>query len=178
MAGIVANSFAPIGGATRLNHFIGQARAEDAPNPIYFQDPDGKPLYSLTPKKTPDGRDYLGVPAGAGVSFDEPPQTKAAVEPADRKIKYYRNPMGLPDISPVPKKDSMGMDYIPVYEGDDSDDGSVKTVAGKNPAHRRQVGAGRHAHHPHDDPCARHHSARRAPHLGDRDAGRKLHSEG
>jgi Cu(I)/Ag(I) efflux system membrane fusion protein len=24
--------------------------------------------------------------------------------------------MGLPDVSPVPKKDSMGMDYIPVYE--------------------------------------------------------------
>jgi Cu(I)/Ag(I) efflux system membrane fusion protein len=32
------------------------------------------------------------------------------------KIRYYRNPMGLPDVSPVPKKDSMGMDYIPVYE--------------------------------------------------------------
>ncbi len=24
--------------------------------------------------------------------------------------------MGLPDISKVPKKDTMGMDYIPVYE--------------------------------------------------------------
>lgn len=34
----------------------------------------------------------------------------------DRKILYYRNPMGLPDISQEPKKDSMGMDYIPVYE--------------------------------------------------------------
>ena len=33
-----------------------------------------------------------------------------------RKIAYYRNPMGLPDISKVPKKDTMGMDYIPVYE--------------------------------------------------------------
>ena len=28
---------------------------------------------------------------------------------------YYRNPMGLQDTSPVPKKDSMGMDYVPVY---------------------------------------------------------------
>ena len=34
-----------------------------------------------------------------------------------RKVLYYRNAMGLPDTSPVPKKDSMGMDYIPVYEG-------------------------------------------------------------
>ena len=56
---------------------------------------------------------------------------KAAVEPAGRKIRHYRNPMGLPDTSPVPKKDSMGMDYIPVYEGDDSDDGSVRLSPGK-----------------------------------------------
>ena len=34
------------------------------------------------------------------------------------KILYYRNPMGLPDTSDVPKKDSMGMDYLPVYEED------------------------------------------------------------
>ncbi len=36
-----------------------------------------------------------------------------------RKLLYYRNPMGLPDTSPTPKKDSMGMDYIAVYEGED-----------------------------------------------------------
>ena len=35
--------------------------------------------------------------------------------PAERKILYYRNPMGLSDTSTEPKKDSMGMDYIPVY---------------------------------------------------------------
>ena len=38
---------------------------------------------------------------------------------ANRKILYYRNPMGLPDTSPVPKKDPMGMDYIAVFEGDE-----------------------------------------------------------
>lgn len=32
-----------------------------------------------------------------------------------RKIVYYRNPMGLNDTSPVPKKDAMGMAYVPVY---------------------------------------------------------------
>jgi len=36
---------------------------------------------------------------------------------SERKALYYRNPMGLPDTSPVPKKDPMGMDYIPVFEG-------------------------------------------------------------
>ena len=43
---------------------------------------------------------------------------KQAAKPIkpERKLLYYRNPMGLPDTSPVPKKDSMNMDYLPVYE--------------------------------------------------------------
>jgi Cu(I)/Ag(I) efflux system membrane fusion protein len=32
-----------------------------------------------------------------------------------RRIVSYRAPMGRPDTSPVPKKDAMGMDYVPVY---------------------------------------------------------------
>jgi len=72
------------------------------------------------------------VPAGADLSFDdEPAAAPATAAAADRKIKFYRNPMGLPDTSPTPKKDSMGMDYIPVYEGEDTDDGSVKLSPGK-----------------------------------------------
>ena len=43
-----------------------------------------------------------------------------------RRILYYRNPMGLNDTSPVPKKDAMGMDYIPVYDGDVPDGPQVK----------------------------------------------------
>lgn len=39
-----------------------------------------------------------------------------------KRILYYRNPMGLPDTSPTPKKDPMGMDYIPVFEGGDDAD--------------------------------------------------------
>jgi membrane fusion protein, copper/silver efflux system len=111
------------------------AAAAEAGATIYFQDPDGKPYYSLTPRKTPDGRDWRAVPASADVNFDEAEEpsaeTKSAETKTERKIKYYRNPMGLPDTSPVPKKDSMGMDYVPVYEGEDSDDGSVKLSPGK-----------------------------------------------
>ncbi|MFZ2160143.1 MAG: efflux RND transporter periplasmic adaptor subunit [Bradyrhizobium sp.] len=111
---------------------VAPASAQTGDEPIYYQDPDGRPLYSLTPKKTPDGRDYRAVPASADLSFeDEPAAAPTAAASADRKIKYYRNPMGLADTSPVPKKDSMGMDYIPVYEGEDSDDGSVKLSPGK-----------------------------------------------
>jgi membrane fusion protein, copper/silver efflux system len=111
---------------------VALAAAQAADDPIYYQDPDGRPLYSLAPRKTPDGRDYRAVPASADLSFEEEPAAAPAVTvAADRKIKYYRNPMGLADTSPVPKKDSMGMDYIPVYEGEDSDDGSIRLSPGK-----------------------------------------------
>ena len=52
-------------------HVMEPARAEPGAA-IYYQDPDGKPFYSLTPKKTSDGRDYRAVPSGADVSFDDP----------------------------------------------------------------------------------------------------------
>jgi Cu(I)/Ag(I) efflux system membrane fusion protein len=53
--------------------------------------------------------------------------TTAAAPVKERKPLYYRNPMGLADTSPVPKKDSMGMDYIPVYADEAGHDGtSVK----------------------------------------------------
>jgi membrane fusion protein, copper/silver efflux system len=37
-----------------------------------------------------------------------------------RKILYYRNPMNPQMTSPVPMKDNMGMDYIPVYANEES----------------------------------------------------------
>lgn len=99
---------------------------------IYYRDPDGLPNYSLTPKQTSAGKDYLAVRASEDVSFEEsPPETKTAKSGDRGKIRYYRNPMGLPDTSPTPKKDSMGMDYLPVYEGEQDDDSSVKVSAGK-----------------------------------------------
>ncbi len=49
-----------------------------------------------------------------------PTKPATAAAPAARKPLYYRNPMGLPDTSPVPKKDEMGMDYIPVYAEDEA----------------------------------------------------------
>ena len=35
--------------------------------------------------------------------------------PASRQVLFYRNPMNPSVTSPVPAKDSMGMDYVPVY---------------------------------------------------------------
>ena len=93
---------------------------------LYYRDPGGAPHWSATPAKDAQGRDFLPVYDDEEPSF-APAPAKPKAAPSDRRILYYRNPMGLPDTSPVPKKDSMGMDYIPVYDGDEPDDGnSVK----------------------------------------------------
>ncbi|WP_262048128.1 efflux RND transporter periplasmic adaptor subunit [Bradyrhizobium sp. Bra78] len=97
--------------------------------PLYYRDPSGAPLWSAGPKKDDRGRDYLPVYDEDGPASE--PKAKPQQANASRKILYYRNPMGLPDTSPVPKKDQMGMDYVPVYEGDDTDDGTVKLSPGK-----------------------------------------------
>ncbi len=143
-AGLVAAGIKP---PARAITIVTPAAAAEHDAPIYYRDPDGKPDYSPTPKKTADGRDYIAVRAGADSTSDTTPAPAAASRAADRKIKYYRNPMGLADTSPVPKKDSMGMDYIAVFDGDEPDDGTVKLSPGKiqrsgvksEPAARRTI---------------------------------------
>ncbi|MGJ4901242.1 efflux RND transporter periplasmic adaptor subunit [Bradyrhizobium sp. HKCCYLS2058] len=110
-----------------LRSHLAAAAAERMP--LYYRDPSGAPAWSAGPRKDQRGRDYLPV-------YDD---DQAAPDPAkpkqqadsSRRILYYRNPMGLPDTSPSPKKDPMGMDYVPVYEGDDAEDGVVKLSPGK-----------------------------------------------
>ena len=48
----------------------------------------------------------------------------------ERKVKLYRHPMRSDVISPVPAKDEMGMDYIPVY---DDEAGGASNVPGHAP---------------------------------------------
>ena len=62
-------------------------------------------------------------------SSQRPPSAAGESARSKRRIVYYKDPMGNPDTSPVPKKDSMGMDYIPVYEGDEDDAGTIKVSA-------------------------------------------------
>ena len=131
----------------------GDAEAKDASSPeilkvavptgpvIYYRHPD-EPTYSSTPMATSDGRAYLAVLASQDVSFDNAPKAAesmadvtvaipARAATAEKRILYYRNPMGLPDTSATPKKDSMGMDYIAVYDGEEADGSTVTVSAGK-----------------------------------------------
>ncbi len=63
-----------------------------------------------------------GTATSAGTTAAPAGATTAAGEAGkkERKLLHYRNPMGLPDTSPTPKKDPMGMDYIAVFEGEDT----------------------------------------------------------
>jgi len=111
---------------------------------VYYRDPDGKPVYSASPMVTADGRAFRAVHASEDLRFDDgdgeavpadmagngPQPVEAAKPGGDRRILYYRNPMGLADTSPVPRTDSMGMDYIPVYAGED-ESGVVTVSPGK-----------------------------------------------
>src|SRR4029079_8968071 len=100
---------------------------------LYYRDPSGAPYWSATPKRDGTGRDYLPVYDEEEPSFDPSPQKQSESEASTngRKVLYYRNPMGAPETSPVPKKDPMGMDYIPVYADEAADPGSIKVSLDK-----------------------------------------------
>jgi RND family efflux transporter, MFP subunit len=60
----------------------------------------GMKLVPLRKQPTPPSKDQQSTTGGA------------------RKIKYYKSTMLLGEISQTPRKDSMGMDMVPVYEGE------------------------------------------------------------
>ncbi|MGP0087857.1 MAG: efflux RND transporter periplasmic adaptor subunit [Steroidobacteraceae bacterium] len=128
-AGAVASYgyFHHSGGSTTSLSAPSQASAAER-TILYYRDPTGQPFWSATPKNDAQGRAYLPVYDGAEPVFTPPPANPQAVQ-GQRKVRFYRNPMGLPDTSPVPKKDSMGMDYIPVYEGDEQNDDTTVKVS-------------------------------------------------
>lgn len=99
----------------------GESQQSSERRVLYYKDPMGGPDTSPVPKKDSMGMDYLPVYSDeqpdAQATSPAPPES-AENSLGDRKPLYYRNPMGLPDTSPVPKKDAMGMDYIPVYPDD------------------------------------------------------------
>lgn len=118
-------------------------RPQREPEVLYYKNPMGTSDTSPVPKKDEMGMDYIPVYADEKAAPGAPkaaalPQpdrgSSAATAPsasadADRKVLYYRNPMGLPDTSPEPKKDSMGMDYVPVYADEAGNDSSIVKVS-------------------------------------------------
>lgn len=76
------------------------------------------------------GQERASVPAVPAAADATAAPQDAPQTAGKGKILYYRNPMGLPDTSPTPKQDEMGMDYVPVYENEAAQEpGSVRVSA-------------------------------------------------
>ena len=56
----------------------------------------------------------LAIGLGGGYWLSGGSSSNAVVSD-EKKPLFYRNPMNPSVTSPVPAKDSMGMDYVPVY---------------------------------------------------------------
>lgn len=62
----------------------------------------------------------------------------APAQPGQRKVLFYRHPMNPSVTSPVPAKDEMGMDYVPVYA--DEAKGTAGGIDGLAPVEAPQEG--------------------------------------
>ncbi len=57
----------------------------------------------------------MGLAGGYWLANSEQAEEQHTASSSKRKILFYRNPMNPSVTSPVPAKDAMGMDYVPVY---------------------------------------------------------------
>src|SRR5215831_11641754 len=54
-----------------------------------------------------------------GMKLVPAPKDRQSTKSGDRKIKYYKSTMMIGEISQTPRKDSMGMEMVPVHEGEE-----------------------------------------------------------
>jgi RND family efflux transporter MFP subunit len=85
---------------------------------------------------------FIGLLAGGAIVWlagMESPAPKPAAE-AERKVLFYRNPMDPQVTSPVPMKDQMGMDYVPVYEDEAAAPGTAPGTVRITPERIQKIG--------------------------------------
>lgn len=70
----------------------------------------------------------IGGGFGYWIAAGKAPHPEKPQAVAERKPLFYRNPMNPEITSPVPAKDEMGMDYIPVYAGTNAQAANAGTV--------------------------------------------------
>jgi multidrug efflux pump subunit AcrA (membrane-fusion protein) len=92
-----------------------------APSCSKKTNPAEKTLYtcSMHPQVVQDHPGDCPICGMKLVPVRKQPAPSAKNVSTERKIKYYKSTMLLGEISQTPRKDSMGMDMIPVYEGED-----------------------------------------------------------
>jgi membrane fusion protein, copper/silver efflux system len=122
LALVLAAGVAAGGGAAVLATRGGE-RHEHAPAATAEQ----KPLYvcPMHPSVTADHPSDCPI---CGMKLVKAAQSPDAAAKGPRKVAFYRSPMDPKQTSPTPRKDEMGMDYLPVY--DDEVKGGATPVDG------------------------------------------------
>ncbi len=118
------------------NHQQPVSSSNSSGHPLFYRNPMNPAVTSPVPTKDNMGMDYVPVYADDYKDVGGRATQGAVAEdntPAQHKILFYRNSMNPSVTSPIPAKDAMGMDYIPVYADDeaktDEPSGSVKIDA-------------------------------------------------
>src|SRR6266567_1091035 len=102
---------------TRSGHEHGQSVAKEETLYTCGMHPQ---VIQKTPGNCPIcGMKLTPIRKQAGASGTSTNAATSATAGGERKIKYYKSTMLLGEISQTPRKDSMGMDMVPVYEGED-----------------------------------------------------------
>jgi Cu(I)/Ag(I) efflux system membrane fusion protein len=101
------------------------------------------PMHPTVVKDAPGTCPICGMNLVPMAAHDHAGATPAAAQAA-HVIKFYRSPMNPQQTSPVPRKDEMGMDYVPVYADELADSGpapvpGMATVA-IDPARQQLIG--------------------------------------
>jgi Cu(I)/Ag(I) efflux system membrane fusion protein len=78
------------------------------------------------------------------VKADPPGGAAGGEKQGPRKVAFYRSPMDPKQTSPVPRKDEMGMDYLPVYDDEAKGGAPVEGLATVNIDPMRQQLIGLH----------------------------------
>ena len=99
-------------------HRLFQHRQRDGEREVlFYRNPMNPAITSPVPAKDEMGMEYVpvyadevGREAAAGA-----PERPSGRPTGERGVLFYRNPMNPAITSPVPAKDEMGMEYVPVY---------------------------------------------------------------
>ena len=73
--------------------------------------------------------EVISTANGKVVEIIRQPAQPSGTKTKERKLLYYRNPMNPQATSPVPMKDLMGMNYVPVYEEEAGEAGQTITIS-------------------------------------------------
>jgi len=124
---LVAASLGAAGGYRLAARHTGNAvpvPVQAEKKPLFYRHPMNPAITSPVPAQDDMGMEYVPVYEESADHAETSPSPESGAGKRERNILYYRNPMELADTSPVPKKDSMGMDYIPVYAEPDAEEAS------------------------------------------------------